>query len=93
MAKTFSTEPCPGCGSTRGQEEPGNKQAHACAKCGGLIASLIYLGDSYVLVKPFMADAPCAEPRYFDFTCVGSSGVTRRHGWFDPASRLVVQAG
>jgi hypothetical protein len=66
-----------------------------CRACEALFGSM-YLGDSYSLVKPYF-DAPgaCAPEaqRYFDFECVGSKGVTRRHGWFNPATGYTTQVG
>jgi hypothetical protein len=31
--------------------------------------------------------------RFFDFTLLGSAGVSRSHGWFHRVSRNVVQFG
>jgi hypothetical protein len=47
------------------------------------------------LVLPYMTgeNVPPAEQRYFDITTLGSAGVGRRHGWFQPSTRLVTQVG
>jgi len=65
-----------------------------CQNCGA-ISGTVSLGDSYSIVKPFMTceDVPMAQTIYFDFKTLGSQGIGRRHGWFDPKTRLVVQAG
>jgi hypothetical protein len=69
-------------------------QVYRCNSCGSLFGQC-YLGDSYSLVKPFFVkEEPAAEAiRYFDLECVGSKGIERRHGWYDPASKLIVQVG
>jgi ribosomal protein L37AE/L43A len=84
---------CPGCGHTlvRPTEQ---SRVFTCAKCGAIFGDC-YLGDSYAFVLPFMiAKEPhTGEMRYYDFTCLGSNGLTRRHGWFDPATKMIVQVG
>ena len=56
-----------------------------------------YLGDSYSIVKPYFApnanEIPTEQTRYYDLTTLGSQGIGRRHGWFDPQSRYIVQTG
>ena len=68
---------------------------YECTRCGGLNSDCIYLGESYGIVKPFFTTDPTADERakYFDFTCLGSNGVVRRHGWFDPTTGLLTQVG
>lgn len=93
--KTVPMDACPGCGSTRGIRVDGFPfLVFECAKCGGVVGTC-YLGESYHIVRPFFskADVPAEKTRYFDFTTLGSEGVGRRHGWFDPETRLVVQTG
>lgn len=83
---------CPGCD---GKLKKNDNNTMICTECGGLISENIYLGDSYKYVLPFMTKEKI-EPentRYYDFTCLGSSGITRRHGWYDPKSKLIVQVG
>jgi hypothetical protein len=65
-----------------------------CLKCGA-IHGQCYLGESYEHVLPYMTkeDVPPERTRYFDFTCLGSAGVTRRHGWYEPATKRIVQVG
>ena len=81
---------CPGCGSTKMTPEG---KVWSCKGCGGLLGDHLYLGDSYGLVSPMMTSEPVSEPRYFDLSGVSSQGRYRRHGWYDPKTRLVVQAG
>lgn len=86
---------CRACDNIKGNNElPGMVTVYQCAKCSAIFGSL-YLGESYSLVLPRMAakEVPVSEWRYFDFTTVGSAGLGRRHGWFDPASKLITQVG
>lgn len=95
---------CPCCGkkltakalNTRARDISGREVigTHICQNCGA-IGGTVYLGESYNIVKPFMTseDVPMDETIYFDFQTLGSEGIGRRHGWFDPKTRLVVQAG
>ncbi len=89
----MSYDSCPAC-SSRSREATEHVRIFRCGRCGGIYGDC-YLGDSYGIVSPYMTweDVPPEQTRYFDFTCVGSRGVTRRHGWYDPETRLVVQAG
>ena len=89
---------CPACSSTRrshvvlnGREHP---SVYRCGNCEAIFGSC-YLGDSYALVIPRFAaeDVPSEQLRYFDFDTLGSAGVGRRHGWYDPATKLVHQVG
>jgi hypothetical protein len=67
-----------------------------CAKCDAVFGEP-YLGDSYSVVKPYFhpqaEQVPDANIRYFDFTCLGSKGITRRHGWYDKTSGYIIQTG
>ena len=86
---------CPGCGGEGTQEKGLPAGIYRCASCGGLFGQC-YLGESYGLVRPFMTSESVPEDRlcYFDFTTLGAGfKIERRHGWFDTATRLVVQAG
>lgn len=83
---------CPACSSRKSSVVSG--QIRRCSKCAAIFGTC-YLGESYEMVRPFMTDAdPQMErSRYFDFECLGSQGITRRHGWYDPETRLVTQVG
>jgi hypothetical protein len=91
--KTVRTTGCPACSATRGTETKVGG-VYTCAKCGGIFGTC-YKGDSYSLVLPCFAKEPVAPEalRYFDLTTLGSDGVHRVHGWFDPQTRLVHQVG
>jgi len=86
---------CGCCGHERGFPVEGHADVRTCERCGGLNGRC-YLGQSYTLVLP-QWDAPdaCdpADQQYFDLECLGSGGITRRHGWFNPATRKITQVG
>lgn len=67
-----------------------------CKKCNA-IQGRCYKGNSYELVLPYMANevTPEIEERkiYYDLDVLGSDGLTRRHGWYDPETKLIVQVG
>lgn len=67
-----------------------------CQGCGGFYTTKpISRVESYFIVKPHFTDDASADDRqiYFDFDVLGSDGPSRRHGWFDPKTRLVTQTG
>ncbi len=84
---------CPACNS-KSLTEIKTASVYTCDDCGAIFGQ-VYLGDSYGYVKPMMTgeDVPADKTRYFDFTCIGSNGVTRRHGWYDPSTKKIVQVG
>lgn len=86
---------CPACSCTRIKQEPNPRRTlYTCTKCHALFAEGLYLGESYEIVKPFLVDEePGDQIRYFDFTCLGSRGIVRRHGWYRPADGMLVQVG
>ena len=65
-----------------------------CAKCGAIFGTC-YLGESYTLVLPYWApeNVTPEATRYFDFQTLGSKGIGRRHGWYDTATKRIVQTG
>ena len=98
-SRQYAIPECPACSHARGTEYASPERkfhfVYVCGKCNGVFSNNIYLGDSYSIVSPFMTDADVPEDRvrYFDFTCVGSKGVTRRHGWYDTQTKKIVQVG
>jgi DNA-directed RNA polymerase subunit RPC12/RpoP len=85
---------CPACSHRLASLVEGQHSIYRCAKCEAIYGSC-YLGDSYSLVLPYMTrkEPPAGQIRYFNFDCIGSKGLTRRHGWYDPATKLIVQVG
>lgn len=85
---------CPACSEKLAYQVEGHTQIYRCAKCEAIYGSC-YLGDSYSLVLPYMVkeDPPAEQTRYYDLDCLGSKGITRRHGWYDPQTKLIVQVG
>lgn len=92
--KTTKTVPveCPACSCKKAAVVRG--RVYQCVACEAIHGDC-YLGDSYLYVLPYLAgDVTKPEnQRYFDLTCLGSRGVTRRHGWFDLESRKITQIG
>jgi len=93
VGTSFGTTPCPCCSATRGNAvEVNGRLAHGlylCEGCGGLLGSC-YRGDSPVLMV-FGEDGD--ESRYFDLDLLGSDGISRVHGFYNPATMKVVQFG
>lgn len=96
-----TTNSCPACGSKKSRataygteirSSSHNLQIRECCRCKAVYGTC-YLGDSYAIVRPFFLKGEAAEQRYFDLTTLGSEGIGRRHGWFDPATRLLTQVG
>lgn len=87
---------CPACGGRKLQHDvPGlPTAAKVCRSCDAVFGEM-YLGDSYQIVLPLWVEAepPADRLRYYDFLCLGSAGLTRRHGWYDRATRRIVQTG
>ena len=104
MAAT--TKPtCPCCGaSQRYSRAPGEDLAperlrdalRVCRKCGALYTPAgrsIYLGESYAVVSPYMTDGDLDGAVYYDLLTIGSEGIRRRHGWYDPRTKRILQVG
>lgn len=87
---------CPACSSKRVKRVDGSWWMYRCQKCQAVFGDT-YLGDSYAVVKPWFHPQADSVPqdaiRYYDFTCCGSAGITRRHGWYDPATGYIIQTG
>jgi len=83
---------CPACNGS--DDEEAETGVYRCRACGCLHGT-VYLGESYKYVLPHMTDDPEADKRAipYDFECLGSEGITRRHGWYDPQTRLITQVG
>jgi ribosomal protein L37AE/L43A len=99
QTRAIETPACPACSCERGTLIPTGTAVYTCERCGCLHGRL-YLGESYTLVQPyFEAEAVAAaaiaagETRPYDLDCLGSGGLTRRHGWYNPATRRITQTG
>lgn len=71
-----------------------------CRKCQAVYTvdgGSVYLGESYKIVLPYFERDPSAQSMddciYYDLTCLGSAGISRRHGWYNPTTKRVVQVG
>lgn len=96
----YLTGACPACGGKCKATTERGVPVQSCTRCGGvsnLPSRPLYKGEAYDLVLPFMAkeDVAVEQLRYFDFTYLDGlmGGVGRRHGWYDPRTRLVHQSG
>lgn len=68
-------------------------QVYICQSCGA-IHGTCYLGESYSIAKPYMCNRPdMDDTTYFDLECLGSNGITRRHGWVRNSTKLIAQVG
>lgn len=95
-ARIQHRDECPGCSGKKYRRVLGvsSGRIHRCERCGAIVADSIYLGESYEAVLPWFSEAKGeVEARYFDFVCIGSEGISRRHGWFNIADRRIVQIG
>lgn len=88
--------PCPCCsnatGNPRYSESIGHSSVFRCHRCGAVFGSC-YLGDSYAIVRPEWHAGEEGEQFYFDLECLGSAGITRRHGWANVSTRRITQTG
>ncbi len=90
---------CPCCS---GKKLGTRGRAHVCKACGAVFG-VMGLEESYRIVTPKFqdfaalpggAESVCREQRYYDFTCIADTGaIERRHGWFLPRTRCIVQVG
>jgi len=92
----MKTTGCELCGKKINQKQIGT-QVYECGYCGAIYGTC-YLGQSCGYVKPYFdnSDYDAQElgtARYFDLTCLGSKGITRRHGWFNPENKMITQEG
>ena len=86
-------EKCRACSNSQRNKQIGI-HVYWCGKCGAVFGTC-YLGESYEFVRPYFSkkDVPPDRIRYYDFTTLGSVGIDRRHGWFDPKTKLIIQIG
>lgn len=84
---------CPACNGKRFRSTA-LIQVQECRTCGAIFGTC-YRGDSYTLVSPYMAteNVPAERLRFYDLTILGSEGISRSHGWYDPSTKLVHQVG
>lgn len=85
---------CPACGKKNNQIEIQSCRVYECGKCHAIYGTLSK-GDSYTYVRPFWHDGESKpdDERYYNFVCLGSEGISRRHGWFNTISKRIVQVG
>jgi hypothetical protein len=83
---------CLACSSTN--TTPVKGQIHRCNECDAIFGTC-YLGESYEHVLPEWetGEVPEGAERYYDFMCLGSKGLSRRHGWYYPETKRITQTG
>jgi len=94
---------CPCCGASERYSREDSRgtfgSLRVCRKCNALYTASgrsIYRGESYGIVSPHLAKGRPGDmdgAQYFDFTVLGSDGIGRRHGWFDPKTGALLQIG
>lgn len=91
---------CPACSGKRLFERTRNRVRYQeCRRCGAVLSDGMYKCDRSELVLPYWADpnelkATSPEKlRYYDLTLLGSKGIERVHGWFNPESKRIHQVG
>lgn len=87
---------CPACSSKqKKQYDEKHHYTYQCLKCHCVYSESIYLGETYEIVSPFMdsSDPKMEKSIPFDFNYLGSKGIGRRHGWFNPETKRVTQVG
>jgi len=94
MSKKYLWIRCPACMRHGAFKIKGYVTVYRCAHCGAIHGSCA-LGESYNLVLPEWHPHPdrVKREKYFDLHCFGSKNIVRRHGWFDPKTRRIVQVG
>lgn len=87
---------CPACSGKKHVAMEDHPGLFICQRCEALHGQT-YLGASFDLVKPYMVsdedEHHVLRLRYYDITCLGSEGLTRRHGWYDPETGFIHQVG
>lgn len=65
-----------------------------CEHCG-TVQGTCYKGESYKIVKAFMApdNVSFDNAFHYDLQVLGSTGIERRHGFADKETRLIIQVG
>lgn len=53
----------------------------------------MYLGESYEIVLPQWDSEKSPVEIPYDLVVLGSNGIERRHGWFNPATKRITQTG
>jgi Zn-finger nucleic acid-binding protein len=93
-----TTETCPGCSGTLRPVVEATVACYRCNRCSGVIAFNLTEYEAFQVVRAGWAPNPNMirpeDQYYFDITYRTASGKQeRRHGWFDPLTRLILQTG
>ena len=85
---------CPACNHTE-HFETATFGVYICQACNALHGHC-HIGLSYQFVSYQWSEDPNPPQerwRYFDLECLGSKGMTRRHGWYDYQTKKILQTG
>lgn len=84
---------CPACGGKRSRTTEHGPRVYRCERCGCIHGSCT-LGESYAIVLPTFSDREDMDGGVpYDLQTLGSGVLRRRHGIFDPKTRLILQVG
>jgi hypothetical protein len=91
--KTRSSVECPACSSREARATLADLSVYVCGRCGCLHGTT-YLGSSYSFILPRMTSSVEGVAEFpYDLRTLGSAGVSRRHGFYQPSTKLVTQVG
>ena len=84
---------CKACGADDWDRFEGSHTIRQCQRCGGIEGDCYY-GDYRGIVHNDWAPEEAQDrARYFDLVVLTGDGPTRYHGWYDPMTHGLVQAG
>ena len=90
---------CPAC-SNEGMVGTKYPTVWICERCSAVFGSVADEAQSYEIVKPMFLQEDGRDllaeglGQYFDLMHVDADGnLQRRHGWYDPQTRMILQTG
>ena len=93
------TDGCPAC-SNEGMVGTKYPTVWICERCSAVFGSVMDEAQSYEIVKPMFLQEDGRDllaeglGQYFDLMHVDADGnLQRRHGWYDPQTRFILQVG
>jgi hypothetical protein len=80
---------CPACGEIEKKIISIQDHIYICRACECLYGTPI-LEASFLYVQPNFTPV-WKEKKPFDLRCLGEKSVVRRHGWYDPYSKKIIE--